>query len=324
MSRIVFLVAALLIITGSFGLAEAAVTAGKHFCSSFPTNPECTGWRVQPIYDNFWFCEYVDLPSLCKYLPNPQKQITSLSADNCCRLFDDDLVSPKDLSPLYYDESYSKMIREGITLSKTYPVNELVIWTDKDHYDFGDRVNVYGKFDFNDPVIRKSNEFVDVEFNGKKVMHRLPVRDNGWFAGFFFMDDPRYHISGISKIDIPYIHKPTKEDSDKLVTASFQFTTGNIKEPTEPFFIQLSTDTFSQGEPISYWTDPANPVPLNLKPTLISRITNPDGVSFSLPTNSMKDLDDYINKISNLHSGNYTITMTVGNFTTSEKFEYVE
>jgi len=57
----------------SFGLAEAAVTASENFCNTFPTFPECTGWRVEPIYDNSWFCAYVDLPTICKNPPDPQK-----------------------------------------------------------------------------------------------------------------------------------------------------------------------------------------------------------------------------------------------------------
>jgi len=36
----------------------------------------------------------------------------------------------------------------------------------------------------------------------------------------------------------------------------------------------------------------------------------------------MTDLDVYINRVSELRSGNYTITMTVGNFTANNTFEY--
>ena len=181
----------------SFGLAEAAVTASANFCEAFPTNSECTGWRVEPIYDNFWFCTYVDLPTMCKNAPDPQKQIPTLSADHCCRLFDDELVSLRDVSMLYYDPSFLQMMNRGLILDESYPVNELTIWTDKDHYNFGDRINVYGKFDFGDPIIKKSNLFVNVIFNGEIIIRDLPVRDNGWFAGFSFLDNPRYDTDRI-------------------------------------------------------------------------------------------------------------------------------
>jgi len=309
-------------IFASFGLAEAAVTASDNFCESFPTHPECAGWRIEPINDNFWFCMYIDLPTMCKNPPDPQKQIPILDADYCCRLFDDDLVSPRDISKLYYDQSYLSMIKKGLMLDESYPIDELVIWTDKDHYDFGDRINVYGKFDFSDPIIKKSNSFVNIVFNGGTVIPNLPVHDNGWFAGFFYLDNPQYHTTGLSTISVTYVHIPTLERSNKIHTSTYQFTTGNIPEPKNLFSIWFTNDKFSIGEPIGYGTKPEIQSSSNLKPNLISRITNPDGITFPLPTNSMKNLDVYMNEISDLRSGNYTISMTVGNFTTQNTFEY--
>jgi len=322
--RIIFIliITSMFFVFVNFGLADATVTASVNFCKVFHTNPECTGWRVEPISDNFWFCEYVDLPTMCKNLPDPQKQIVALDADYCCRLFDDDLISPRDVSTLYYDPTYSQMVERGIMLDESYPLDELVVWTDKDHYDFGDRINVYGKFDFSDPVIKKSNLFVDVVFNGGKVIVDLPVQDNGWFSGFFFLDNPRYRSTGLSTISVNYIHSPTLENPYTSTTSTYQFTTGDVPDPKRSFLIQMSADKFSIGETISYRTEPKNPIPFNLKFTLISRITNPDGITFPLPTNSLTNLDKYMNEISNLRSGNYTITMTVGHFTTNNTFEY--
>jgi hypothetical protein len=320
--KIFLLIASIFFIFASFGLAEAAVTASENFCEAFPTYPECTGWRVESIYDNFWFCAYVDLPTICKNPPDPQKQIPTLDADYCCRLFDDDLVSPRDVSKLYYDPSYLPMMKKGLMLDESYPVKELVIWTDKDHYNFGDRINVYGKFDFSDPIIKKSNLLVNVVFNDEIVIRDLPVRNNGWFAGFFFLDNPRYHTTGLNAIYVSYTHIPNLEHSYRLDTSTYQFTTGNIPEPKNLFSIWLTADTFSIGDHIGYGTKPEIPLPSNLKHNLISRITNPDGIAFPLPTNSMENLDVYMNEISDLRSGNYTISMTVGNFTTHNIFEY--
>ena len=306
----------------SFGLAEAAVTASANFCEAFPTNSECTGWRVEPIYDNFWFCTYVDLPTMCKNAPDPQKQIPTLSADHCCRLFDDELVSLRDVSMLYYDPTFLQMMNRGLILDESYPVNELTIWTDKDHYNFGDRINVYGKFNFGDPIIKKSNLFVNVIFNGEIIIRDLPVRDNGWFAGFSFLDNPRYDKTGLNTVSVSYAHIPTLESAYRLDTATYQFTTGDIPQPKKPFSIWLNADKFSIDEPISYRINSEVLLPLNLKNNLISRITNPDGVVFSLPSNSMGNLEAYMNSVSDLRDGNYTISMTVGNFTATNTFEY--
>lgn len=320
--KVIFLISSILLIFINFGFAEAAVTASSNFCEAFPTYSECTGWRVTPINDNFWFCEYVDLPTVCNDPPDPQKQIPILDSDYCCRLFDDELVSLRDVSKLYYDPSYLSTIKRGLMLDESYPLNELVIWTDKDHYNFGDRVNVYGKFDFGDPLIKKSNSFVNVVFNDENVISNLPVRSNGWFAGFFYLDNPRYYTTGLNAIHVSYVHVPTLEHSSRLATFTYQFTTGDIAEPKKPFSIWLNADKFSIDDPIEYGTNPEIFFSSNLKHNLISRITNPDGIVFSLPTNSMKNLDVYINTISSLRSGNYTISMTVGNFTTYNTFEY--
>lgn len=314
----------------SFGLAEAAVTASANFCEAFPTYPECTGWRVEPIQDNFWFCTYVDLPTMCKNPPDSQKQIPTLSADYCCRLFDDDLVSLHDVSMLYHDPLFLQMMKKGLILDESYPVDELVIWTDKDHYNFGDRINVYGKFDFNDPIIKKSNLFVNVIFNGEIMIRDLPVRNNGWFAGFFVLDNPRYYTTGLNAISVPYTHIPTLERSYRIDTATYQFTTGEIPELKKPFSIWMNANKFSIDESISYGTtpkdpyrtNPKDPLPSNLQNNFISRITNPDGVVFSLPRNSMENLEVYMNSVSDLRDGNYTISMTVGNFTVTNTFEY--
>ena len=44
----------------------------------------------------------------------------------------------------------------GKNLSSSSTVDELLVWTEKDHYEFGDRVNVYGKFDFGDKILKNA------------------------------------------------------------------------------------------------------------------------------------------------------------------------
>ncbi len=298
------------------------ITASKNFCGQFPTHPECTGWRTIPVVDNFWFCEYVDLPSVCKNPPNPQKEIFPLEADYCCRIYEDNDETLKDLSSLYYDVIFEETTKKGRDLSEAYPINELVVWTGKDYYKFGDRVNVYGKFDFGDSVIKKANKSVDILFNGNKVIPNLTVEPNGWFSGYFHISDPRFYYSGTSKIDATYFHSPTFYDRDIRAIASYKFTTGGIQEPKDPFSIKISLG----GEPglqqrISYEIDSKNALSLHQKTNVVPRLTNPDGVVFALPDISMGNLEHYIDEISNFQNGTYTITMTLGDFNISENFE---
>ena len=304
--------------------AYGSITASENFCGQFPTHPECTGWRKLPVMDNFWFCEYANLPSVCKNLPHPQKEILPLEADYCCRVYEDNPETLKDLSALYYDTIFENTVKKGRDLPEAYPINELVVWTDKDHYKFGDRVNVYGKFDFGDPVIKKSNKFVDIVFNGNKVAPDLIVEPNGWFAGYFNILDPRFYYSGTSRIDIPYFHSPTLYDSDIRAIASYKFTTGGIKEPEDPFSIKIDVGNYhGLQERISYEIDSKKTLSLSQKSNIVPRLTNPDGVVFSLPDTSMSNLERHIDEISNFQNGTYVITMTLGNFTTSEKFEHI-
>ena len=302
--------------------AYGIITASENFCGQFPTHPECTGWRNIPVMDNFWFCEYVDLPSACKNPPNPQKEILPLEADHCCRIYQDNDETLKDLSSLYYDIIFEETTKKGRDLPEAYPINELIVWTDKDHYKFGDRVNVYGKFDFGDPIIKKANKSVDILFNGNKVIPSLTVEPNGWISGYFYISDPRFYYSGISKIDATYFHSPTLYDRDIRAVASYKFTTGGIQEPKDPFSIKISLDG-EQGlqKRISYEIDSKNALSLHQKTNIVPRLTNPDGIVFVLPHISMSNLEGYIDEISNFKTGNYTITMTLGDFNTSENFE---
>ena len=213
---------------GNVHFADAIVTGSSNFCSKFYTHPECSGWRTIPVMDNYWFCEYVDLPNMCKYKPDPLKQITPKTSNYCC--FSYDYHIPKDVTYLYYDPSFEEMTKKGKTLpSSSQSIDELKIWTDKDHYKFGDRVNVYGKFDFGDPVLMKANKSVHVKFNESTVLFDLPVENNGWFSGYFYISDWLYFKSGKSQVSVTYFHTPNQLEPAKYVTKSYAFSTGDIK-----------------------------------------------------------------------------------------------
>jgi hypothetical protein len=297
-------------------LVEGAATGGKFFCEQFPTYPECTGWRVEPIYDNYWFCEYVDLPTMCKFKPDPKKQIFPMESDECCKYFES--RETIDMTASYLDPGYDQDVMIGKALPEKYPVDDVVIWTDKDHYVFGDRVNVYGKFDFSDTVIKKGNKSVDVEFNNHLVVPNLPVDSNGWFSGFFRISDSRFSYTALSHVSITYFHTPTMEQPDKYAQTSYQFTTGDISPPKES--LKIVIEQKPDFGTISYHIADENNILVTNPTFFISRITNPDNVSFPLPTTSMDNLEKYLDEISDLIPGKYEITVTVGDFVTEKEF----
>ena len=286
--------------------AFGAVTGSANYCSQFPTFPECTGWRVEPISDNFWFCEYVNLPSMCNNPPNPEKEISPLTSNYCCGVIG-------DYHPKILDEKIISVDTQALDDSSP---KELVIWTDKDHYSFGERVHVYGKFDFSDSILKNNNSFVDVSINDRKVILDLPVHSNGWFAGYFTLSNPYLFYTGNNLISITYFHAPNLDDPDKFTQASYIMTTGAISG--KPFLIN---DTSIPGK-ISYEIVSESIDPVNLDLAIV-RIVTPDGLVLPLPNIvKMNDLSNFLDI--HLIPGTYEVIVTKGNIVTSQTFEYVK
>ena len=291
----------------SFG----AVTGSFNYCNQFPTYPECTGWRVEPINDNFWFCEYVNLPTMCNNPPDPKKEIVPRTGNYCCGMIGSQV--PKNVS--FEDSKFIDISKRGTSLEE-HSINELTIWTQNDHYSFGNTVNVYGKFDFNDPVLKNHNQFVDISLNDRKVILDLPVHHNGWFAGYFTLSNPYLFYTGNNLISVTYFHNPTQENPDKFTQTSYKFTTGNIV--TEPFFIKDTSST----KTISYEIITKSGEPVNMDLTIV-RLVMPDGLVLPLPSiTSVKDITNYLDE--SLVSGTYEVFVTKGNYSTSQIFEYIE
>lgn len=317
----------LLIIVGIFtipnmsdnALVFGAATAGKYFCNAFPTHPECTGWRVEPISDNFWFCQYVDLPTMCDNPPDPDKQIIPRTGNHCCGIIGSH--TPKNIS--IGDVQFAGISERGQSLdASSTAAQELAIWTQKDHYFLGDRVNVYGKFNFDDPVLKNNNPFVDIKINDRKVVLDLPVHSNGWFAGYFTLSNPYLYYTGYNLISVEYFHTPTQHEPDKFTTASYTITTGDVVA-SESFSIK---DKSSSGK-MSYEIVSESNDPVNLNFATI-RIETPDGLVFALPNvSTVNDVSNHLdvdNDVVSLIPGKYEITVTKGNHVVTQEFEYVE
>lgn len=312
------LILLLSLVTASFaiapdinGVAFGAVTAGSNFCNAFPTHPECTGWRDEPIYDNFWFCKYVDLPTMCNNPPDPQKQTTPRTGNYCCGI-----IGPNNLKYMSLgDAKFADTSEKGESLDSS-SFKELVIWAERDYYSFGERVNVYGKFNFDDPVLKNNNPFVDISINNRKVIPDLSVHSNGWFAGYFTLSNPYLYYTGNNLISVTYFHTPTQNEPDKFAHVSYKITTGDIL--AEPFSIVDN----SSSRKISYKILSESGDPANMDLT-VTRLVTPDGLVLPLPSVSfMKDISDYLDV--SLVPGKYEIIITRGNYTASQTFEYVK
>lgn len=300
--------------TGLYHDAFGAATAGDNFCNAFPTHPECTGYRVEPISDNFWFCQYVDLPTMCDNPPDSQKQIVTRIGNHCCGIIGSHI--PKNIS--LDDLSFTDTSHKGRSLESSSFGQKLVIWTEKDHYSLGDRVNVYGKFNFNDPVLKNHNQFVDVSLNDRKVILDLPVHSNGWFAGYFTISNPYLYHTGNNLISVTYFHTPNQHESDKFTRASYTVTTGDIVA-TEPLSIDVKLSALGKVSFDVLSESDDNLIDLDFA---IIRLVTPDGLVFPLPNiSSIDDISDYLDF--SLVPGQYEIIVTKGNSVVSQSFEYL-
>ncbi|QMU54723.1 MAG: hypothetical protein GKS07_07455 [Nitrosopumilus sp.] len=303
--------------------AFGAKTGSANYCNVFPTFAECSGWRSEPISDNHWFCQYVDLSSstVCDNPPDPEKLIITRIGNHCCGIIDSHPL--KDIS--LADASFADASEKGKSLesssssSSSFSGQELIIWTERDHYLLGDRVNVYGKFDFNDPVLQNNNSLVEIRLNDVPVVLDLPVHSNGWFAGHFVLSNPYLFYTGSNLISVTYFHTPNQHESDKFAHATYAVTTGDISV-AESFYINVESSA-SDKISVDIISESGDDSHVNVDSAII-RLKTPDGLIFSLPSvSSIDDVSDYLDF--SLIAGQYEITVTKGNSAVSQSFEYV-
>ncbi len=329
----------------NFDVAEAVTTGSYNFCSVFPAFSECSGWRTEAISDsyNYWFCDYVDLEKLCENKPDPEKQITIREQDFCCRFIGDDL------------EIHHNEIEQTSQLGKNSPdssILPLIIWTDKDHYNFRDKVTVYGKFDFSKVSIKKGtseNEFeqtgrivkgtsiqegkiisespildIDIQLNGRQILKNIPVHDNGWFVTFFHLND-RYHFSNQNNLlSVDYLLYDSVPLGGPRTHATYDFTTGDIAKKENSFNMWI--DDSQATDEIRYGVTTENPeqfIELARYNLVNTRLITPEGYTIPIKSNfSIQDLSREYNGFLEYGQGKYEIQITYGDNISKKTFEY--
>ena len=319
----------------NFNSADAAGKTGSYnFCSVFPAFPECTGWRTEAISDNYWFCDYVYLENLCKNIPNPEKQIPIRTQDYCCRYIGPELK--KSETNNVEQNSPSKQLVPSNTIESILP---LIIWTDKDHYNYRDKVFVYGKFDFTNPSIRQhinqinfaqtgeisEKKFsIDIKLNGKVVLQDIQVNSNGWFSAFFFHNN-RYNFSTQDNyLEVEYITTSEIPTGGPKTHAIYHFTTGDIAKKESNF--DLWIDESLLPNKIRYGVTVENQqrfTDLMYHNLIKTRLTTPDG--YVVPIESIfsnLDLSTEYEEFTKYGQGEYQLQVTYGNNTSKKIFEY--
>ena len=324
------------IITGtiSFDYAEAAKTGSYNFCSQLPAYPECSGWRTESVSDNYWFCEYVDLKNYCKKSPDADKEIP-LRIENYCCSFIGEMPLKKILPE---NEIQDLEIKVKNTKDSVFP---LIIWTDKDHYNYGEKLTIYGKFDFTDPTIVKNIHGVnfeqtgrisektfdvDIKLNGREILRNVPVNPNGWFSAFTFMNNSYNFSSQYNLLEVEYaIASKDVPLGGPITNAFYLFTTGNIAQKDDKFNILL--DESSLPNKIKYEIIVSNPerfVELSRYDLINTRLTTPEG--YAIPVDSTfsgNELSGEFSEFSKYGEGLYELRITYGNNTAKKTFEYL-
>jgi hypothetical protein len=337
----------LLYSVSTFDFAEAATTGSFNFCSVFPQFAECNGWRTEAISDSYnrWFCDYVDLEKLCEHKPDAEKQIIVRDQSFCCRFIGDELEIP------------DAEIKQASQIGKDSPdssILPLIIWTDKDHYNFRDKVTVYGKFDFTKVTIKKGvseNEFeqtgrivsgnsiqegkiisespirdIDIKLNGRQVLRDIPVQENGWFVSFFHLND-RYHFSNQNNLlSVDYLQYDSVPLGGPRTHATYHFTTGDIAKENNDFGMWIDDSDTANG--IIYGITTENPeqfIELTRLNLVNTRLTTPEG--YTVPVKSffsVQDLSREYDGFLKYGEGTYEIQVTYGDNTSKKTFEYYE
>jgi hypothetical protein len=349
-SLLIFIVSSTLFSTVfNFDNAEAYKTGGKYFCEAFPAHPECVGGRTNPISDsyNYWFCAYVNLPELCENKPIPEKQITLRDQDFCGKF----MGSESEIK--YFEDQDSPTSNQLLGKDSPYTsIKPLIIWTDKDHYNFRDKVTVYGKFDFSTFNTKKNTsekEFIqtseivngtsihegniitetpvydiDVKFNGRKVLKNIPVNENGWFVAFFHLND-RYHFSNQNNLlEVDYLLYDDVPLGGPRTHAIYHFTSGDIAKKEQGFEMWL--DESSLPNKIRYGVDTEKSekfIVLSREDLVITRMTTPEG--YVVPIKSVfaiQDLSTEYSEFAEYGRGTYEIQITYGNNISKSTFEY--
>jgi hypothetical protein len=319
----------------SLGTTDAAKTSSYNFCTQFPEFPECAGWRTEPISDNYWFCEYVDLKNLCNNPPNPEKQISPRTSDYCCNLIGSEFELQKK-DPI-------KLPDQAITPNNTTEsILPLVIWTDKDHYNYRDKTKVFGKFDFTNPTIienighpefyqtgeiTEDNFTIDIKLNGRTILRHIPVSPEGWFSTYFFHNNIYRYSTQNNLLEIEYI---VSSDDIPLggpkTHAIYQFTTGDIAKEDDSFEMWL--DDSKMPNKIIYGVNVKNAerfIELSRYDLVITRLTTPEG--YVIPVDSVfaiKDITAEYDGFKEYGYGTYELQITYGNNTSKKTFEYTD
>ena len=330
------LLSILCIATLNFDSADATGKTGSYnFCTQFPAYPECVGWRVEAISDNHWFCDYVYLENICKNSPNPEKQIPLRTQSYCCKYIGPEL---KKEHPDENDKNTptTQLITPKDTIESVLP---LIIWTDKDHYNYLDKTIVYGKFDFTNPtiiqninqtdfaqtgVISEERFAIDVKLNGRTVLRNIEVSQEGWFSAFFFHNNIYNFSTQNNFLEVEYIVTKDIPSSGPKTHAIYHFTTGEVTKQEDGF--DLWIDKSEMPNKINYGINVDNPekfIELMRHDLVITRITTPEGYVIPIEsTFSIQNLSTEYDEFVKYGYGTYQIQVTYGDNSSKEMFEY--
>lgn len=317
-----------------FTLVDAAKTGGYNFCLVFTAHPECAGWRTEPIADNYWFCDYVDLKNLCRNHPNHEKQILLRTQDYCCKYIGPELKNENN------PEQNSELDQLIFPTEQTKSILPLIIWTDKDHYSYRDKIIVYGKFDFTNPTIKQNiNEVVfaqtgeiseekfavDIKLNGIRVLRDIQVSPNGWFSAYFFHNNVYNFSTQNNLLEVEYvIYSDVIPLGGPKTHAVYQFTTGDIAKKDNSFDIWINNTVLPNTIRYGIIVENSERFIESMQHDLVkTRIITPDGYIIAIDSIfSIKDLSTEYKGFKEYGPGEYQIQVTYGDNTSKKIFEY--
>jgi len=199
------------------------------------------------------FCQMTDQQRDNFYENNPEVVWFEDRLDDFCDKEED--IREKEFEN-FVDDIFAEIAhRKYILTISTESILPLIIWTDKDHYNYRDKAIVYGKFDFTNPnliqninqtefaqtgEISKKTFTVDIKLNGNEILREIPVNPNGWFSSFFYHNNSYNFSTQNNLLEVEYVI--TSGDTPlggPKTHATYQFTTGDIATKDDSFEMEI-------------------------------------------------------------------------------------
>lgn len=222
--------------------------------------------------------------------------------------------------------------------------HDVLVWTDKDHYNFGETVKVFGKFspNFYTNNNAEKNKVLDISIamhqgNHNPPLHRIQVNSDGTFSTSFILSETDFYQGDLNSkpsSDLPsrfsIFFEYCKYEIDTCDTrihgnypASWEFTSGDYSKLTDYQSLILQIDDSAPYTPLLKLVQNGKDITniSSLYDQSVIRITTPSGLV--LPGMYQNGINSGIYSIfQRTGFGTYQVQLTAGDYVSKVIYDY--